>query len=216
MSKKLVIVIIFLVVGVLGLGFVFGNDLISWIKPRENFNHQVGEKTSKSAEKISFDLTEWKDPAGFSFEYPKEVKINNHPEDETNYAFLELTAAGKEGKIIILCRDSQYATLADWFKKDETVKLGNALDTKVASVSAKRVALGVNREISGLMDADGVFYTIERQDPDDSYWREAYKVVLNSFKFIPLAGETASDFSNWMGNFDTESVDAVEPVETVE
>lgn len=217
MNKKILIVAGGLLLIVLAAGFVFGNDLIALIKPEKK---SVSLKTTKpenpSEEAVNLDLVTWKDEAGFSFQYPKGTEINTHPEDQVNYANLELTYPDKKGKIIILCRDSLYQNLDDWLKKDETVKLGSSLNTKIASQSAKRIALGENREMSGFIDGDSVLYTIDKQSAGEVFWDQAYTAIVMSFKLTPLAGESEKDFNSWLGGFDTESVDAVEPVEVIE
>jgi len=215
MNKKLIIIGSFLLVAVLVLSFLFGNDLISIFGPKKPLNPKEEEKPAAQKEEFQFEWQEWKDPAGFSFEYPKEVTINNHPEDKVNYSNLELTSPSRKGKIVIICQDNQYSNLNDWLKKDPLVKEGSGLDTKVASVSAKRVALG-EKEVVGLIDADGVIYTIDKQDEGERYWKLVYNNILDSFKFTPLAGESEQDFSNWLGGFDTESVDNVEPIEVIQ
>ena len=53
---------------------------------------------SSSAIKLDF----WEDAAGFSFSYPEDISIDPHEEDEENYAHLELTLPGYEGRIVIL------------------------------------------------------------------------------------------------------------------
>lgn len=216
MNKKILIVAGGLLLIVLAAGFVFGNDLIALIKPEKKSTTSKTTKQESAKEAVQLDLVEWKDEAGFSFQYPKGVEVNTHPEDQVNYANLELTMPDKKGKIIILCRDSTYANIDDWLKKDEVVKLGSALDTKIASQSAKRIALGENREMTGFIDGDSVLYTIDKQDNGETFWRDAYAAILHSFKLTPLAGESEKDFNSWVGGFDTENVDAVEPVETIE
>lgn len=70
--------------------------------------------------------------------------------------------------------------------------------------------------MSGLIDGDAVLYTIDKQSAGETFWNQAYSAIVMSFKLTPLAGESEKDFNNWLGGFDTESVDAVEPVEVIE
>lgn len=214
MNKKIIIILAGALVILGGLGFTFKDKLFktSQITPL------IGEKEATPKKKFTFEWEKWQDPAGFAFEYPKEVKIDNHMEDETNYAHLELTKEEREGKITIIVNATEYADLNQWATKDESVKNSNFLETEIASISAKRVSLGERREIAAFIDSDQVIYTItlENNGQEKEYWQEIYNQILSSFHLIPLEGESKEDFSNWLGGFETEGVDIVEPVEVIE
>ncbi|GAJ17194.1 unnamed protein product, partial [marine sediment metagenome] len=107
---------------------------------KEETANPLGVQDEK--EEFNFKWKLWEDPAGFSFEYPDEIEIDIHAEDESNYSFLTLTAKERKGKLDIICNDSQYADIDEWLKEDSLVKQGSGLETKVASVSGQRVALG--------------------------------------------------------------------------
>ena len=177
---------------------------------------RASDKNTEEEKKTKFNWTVWEDPAGFSFEYPKETTINNHPEDKENYAWLELTKEGSKGKIAIFCKDSQHNNIDQWAKKDKEVSAGNSLNTTIASASAKKVALGEGKEIAAFIDPDAVIYTIKLIPENETYWQEIYRRILSSFKLIPLEGETQETFSNWMEGFNTSGADVVEPVEVIE
>ena len=175
---------------------------------------QTGNTTQTP--QFTFTWTEWKDPAGFAFSYPEDVKIDNHPDDETLYAFLTLTAPDKKGKIDITVADSLYADIKEWLAKDELVKSGRALETKIASVSGEKVALDKGHVVVSFIDADQVIYVIDAQTEGETYWQLVLTKIVDTFRLTPLEGESQADFNSWLGGFDTESVDAVEPVEVVE
>ena len=214
-KKKLILILLTLLVLIgAGLAFIF-KDNLSELWQKNKVINPIGDKQTNKPE-IKFDLTDWQDLAGFSFQYPKEVSINDYPEEETHYSHLELTNKEIKGKIIIICDDSQYADLDDWLSKDELVSSGAGLDTQVASVSAKKVALKNGREITGLIDWDEVIYIIDLQSEGKDYWRQVYNQILASFKLIPLKGESQADFNNWFEGFDTSQADVVESVEIIE
>lgn len=211
MSKKLIIILILLIIVIGGGGFVFKDKLFSLVNPTKELTRPLDEK-----EEIKFEWVEWQDPAGFSFEYPKELTINNHPEDEINYAHLELLENDRKGGIVILCNDSEYSDIDDWVENNELVKEGSSLETKVASLGARKVALGKGREIVGFIDWDEVIYTIDLQSEEEDYWQPIFNHILDSFKLIPLEGESEEEFVNWLEGFDTSEADVVEPVEIIE
>lgn len=213
MNKKLVVAIgvgcVLLVAA--GLLYVF----------REKLMPGLGEKTlptgsQESTPKYSFTWQLWEDPAGFSFEYPKELKLNPHPEDETSYAHLELTSPDQPGTVTITVNDAEYPDIESWMSEDELVKGGSGLDTKVASMAAKKVALGKDREITAFIDWDQVVYVVDATGENRDYWKPIYNHVLDSFKLTPLEGESAEEFDDWLGGFETTGVDIVEAVEVIE
>lgn len=209
MSKKTIVTIVLLLILPLAAVFFYFN----FIKPKKALS-PVGEG-KKVKKEFNFDYTEWQDPAGFAFEYPEGIKIDDHPEDEVNYAYLELTSDAKLGKIKILCNDSQYSDIETWSQEDSFVRDSSSLDTEVASISAKKVALGSDRELVAFIDWDEVIYTIEIESKE-SYWQEIYNHILSSFKLVPLEGESEEEFVNWFEGFDTSQADIVEPVEIIE
>lgn len=224
-SKKKKIVIILVVLGILGilggLGWYF-RDRIFPGKGKKTVN-PLGVQDQK--EEFNFKWKLWEDPAGFSFEYPDEIEIDIHVEDEANYSFLTLSSKERKGKLDIICNDSQYADIDEWLSEDSLVKQGSGLETQVASVSGQRVALGNGREITAFIDWDKVIYTIDKTPFDSAqdkpeeevdYWDQIYTHILSSFKLIPLEGETEAQFSEWLGGFDTSGMDVVESVEIIE
>jgi hypothetical protein len=212
MNKKLVVG---LVLGVLLIGavllYVFREKLIPG---SDKITSPAGSQTS--APKESFNWQLWEDPAGFSFEYPKEFKLDPHPEDETSYAHLEITSPNQPGNITITVNDADYPDIESWMSEDELVKDGSGLDTKVASMAAKKVALGKNREITAFIDWDQVVYLVDATGENRDYWKPIYNHILDSFKLTPLEGESAEEFDDWLGGFDTSGVDVVEAVEVIE
>ena len=210
MKKKIIIGLVIFLVGLTGFGIIFKNQLFpKSFPPQEN-------SAKKPAEKFNFEWTEWQDPAGFAFEYPKTVELDSHPADETNYAFLELTAKDKAGKITITVNDSQYTDVDEWLENDELAKTGSSLETEIASTSARKVALEKGREVAAFIDWDQVIYLVDCQAEDQDFWQSVYQHILSSFKLIPLEDESEEDFSNWLKGFDTSGADVVEPLEIIE
>ena len=215
-NKKLAIG--FAVVLLVGLGVIFKDPIYRRLKSAITKKGDGGkfESLTKPKSIFKFDWKKWEDEAGFAFEYPEAVSVDVHPEDEINYANLELTKEGKPGKIVILCKDSTYSDIDDWLENDELVKGANALDTQVASISGKKAALANGREITGFIDWDEVIYTIELDSQDEDYWKQVYTHILDTFELIPLEGESQEEFSQWLDGFDTSKADIVEPVEVIE
>lgn len=206
-STKILLSIILLIFLLLVFSFLRGSGDEESVSP-------LPEKPMVKEEE--FVLTSWEDPAGFSFDYPEILEIDIHEEDEVNYAHLELTREGSEGRILIIANDSDYATLGEWLEEDKEVKGDSSLDTEVAGVKAKRVASGEGKEITALIDLDQVIYQIIKEPEGEDSWQQIYRIILDSFELIPLEGESEAEFQNWMEGFETSAVDIVEPVEIIE
>lgn len=71
----------------------------------------------------------WDDPAGFRFSYPENLTLNSHPEDNQNYANLEI------GPVRVLMSDNKYKSLSDWAKPNTAIQtvLGDKEALKIKS-----------------------------------------------------------------------------------
>jgi hypothetical protein len=214
--KSLILSIIGISVFVLGAGFFVFKDKLPFLAKKSLMVNPASQTKNQKKEKIKFNLVEWEDLAGFAFLYPEELEINNFPDEKIYYAHLELTNPEKPGKITILCNDSEYVDIDTWAKEDKLASQGLSLDTEAASMSAKKIALSNGKELIGFIDWDQVIYTIEADSKNDVYWNEVVSEILNSFKLIPLEGETQEEFSNWLEGFDTSAADIIEPVEIIQ
>jgi len=215
-KNKTWLLIVAVVLGILiGLGIFFQKKILELIKPGQKTTVPLGEQKEK--EDFKFDWALWEDASGFAFEYPRDLKVDTHPDDETNYSFLAITSSERQGKIDIYCNDTKYKTVEEWLTKESLVKQGSFLDTKVASVSGKRVAIGNGRELTAFIDWDEVIYVIDKQSEEEvEFWQQVYSRIVSSFKLIPLENESEADFSEWLGGFETSGMDVVEAVEVIE
>ncbi|MBU0618737.1 hypothetical protein KKD62_00715 [Patescibacteria group bacterium] len=194
-----------------GIGYlVFKPEKNQLIKP-------IGQQEKTAPKKFTFELIDWEDPAGFAFSYPQQLKLDPHEEDKINYSHLELSSDQYPGRIIIMVNDAKYPTIEDWLANEPTVQNGNALDTQVAEVTAKRIALPEGQEITAFIDLDQVIYLIQKEAADEiEFWGAVYKAILDSFKLTPLEGESEAEFTDWLQGFDTSQADVVESVEIIE
>ncbi len=149
-------------------------------------NPLTNQKTESEAK-----LLVWEDPAGFKFSYPEEIKINNHPEDEENYAHLELTVASHPGLILIWMKDNNYKNIQDWVKKEASASSAQVFDSDLGGHPAQKVALS-NPQKMVTATLDGNAIVLVEVYPQDSWWNQTYNQILESFEFIPLQGEITS------------------------
>ena len=184
-----VIVAVFLLSVSFSLSVYFGYLDLAWLGFDRKIQSPAGWAEPEKEERI--EAEEWEDPAGFAFSYNKLMEINDNPEDEINYANLQLQMADRAGEITIIVNDTDYADINDWLENDETLAGGSVLDTKIAGLEAKKISLPGNQKVvSGFIDADKVLYLISLDlGKNSSFWQRNYDLVLSSFEMIPLEGE---------------------------
>jgi len=180
MKKKVLIIIGVLVLIAIGVFvFLYQKTSSKMVNPLTQTEQNQGGK-----------LLVWEDPAGFKFSYPEEIKIDNHPEDEENYAHLELTLVSHPGSILIWMKDTTYKEIGDWVKKEALVG-AQVFDSELGGNPAKKIAFN-NPQKLGTATLDGNAIVLIEVYPQDSWWNETYNQILKSFEFIPLQGEEIS------------------------
>ncbi|KKU86267.1 MAG: hypothetical protein UY16_C0059G0002 [Candidatus Gottesmanbacteria bacterium GW2011_GWA2_47_9] len=160
------------------------------------------------------EMLTWKDPAGFSFQYPKDVSVNPHKEDEENYAHVELTQKDHPGKLVVWVKDTTAFDASAWVKTEKRFKAANVMDTTLGGQPGKKVLLTDPESllVSGTV-FDELLFMIETTPTDAAYWGATHETVTNSFVFTPLAGEeqaagagAADDASSYEEAVDEEEV----------
>ena len=146
------------------------------------------------------NLKTWEDPAGFQFSYPEGITIDNHEEDEENYAHLELTEKNHPGKILIWMKDKVEKNLEVWAAN----QTGNpqVFDSELAGQPAKKLAFSLPQKLVTAAFDQEVIILVE-VFPEDEWWQETYQQVIDSFELIPLAGEDKSKVNApgaWQGS----------------
>ncbi len=146
------------------------------------------------------ELATWSDPAGFTFQYPKDVDINSHDEDKVNYAHVELTHKNHPGSVIVWMKDLPAGQaglpvpdLAGWIKKETRFVGASVLDTTLSGQPAKKVLVSdpAKMIIVGAIDVD-VLVTVEGLLTDDTYWSFVHKGTVDSFVFSQSGANTDS------------------------
>ncbi len=123
----------------------------------------------------------YQDESGFSFGYPKGIKVTDvTPDDEIYYSKLDLTK-GKDVLTISLM-DTKAKSIDEWVK-NETSYENSALvgATSLAGISAKQY-VNQGKMLTLAIDS-GVLYFIESLK-DSGYWEDVQNIVVSSFKLI--------------------------------
>lgn len=154
--------------------------------------------TQEAPEVEMTQLVTWEDPAGFSFSYPENIKIDPHEGDTENYSHLELTNPDYSGNILIWVKDTNYLTIEDWVE-EEVGEGAQVFDTELGGEPAKKVAFTEpGKLITATIDVDALVL-VEMVPDEEGYWQEIYNQILSSFTFIPLGGEEAIAPGPWEG-----------------
>lgn len=180
-SKKVIIILVALAILILGGvgGYLFVSLRNKNLQPKNSGN------TSLIKEVISGNAS-YEDESGFSFSYPKAIKISDvTPDDEIFYSKLNLTKGND--KLVISVYDAK--SLPDYSQ----AKLVGA--TTLGGLSAKQYSL--DQKLITVAPDSGIIYLIEGLK-DDDYWEEVQNVVVSSFTFgkKETSKTTTSDDSN--------------------
>ena len=188
MKKPLVAILVGLVVGGIGFG-----GYLAWLGSQPK-----SAAPQQAAAPAASQLLTWRDPNGFSFQYPDGLAVNKHDEDQQNYANIEFTDPNHPGNVIVWGKDTTAADVAAWAKTEKRFKDASILDTTFANFSGKKVLLTDPKQIIvGTLD-DDIVWTIEGLLTDSDFWTNVHSTIADSFKFIPI-GSVDEDEEETLG-----------------
>lgn len=135
-----------------------------------------------SEKQPSKSLKAYFDNAGFSFQYPNDVQVDNiEIKDNITYSNLELTSNQTKGKVLIKVVDTQLKSVDDWFAK-EGLK-GDIKEIKIGEISGGQ--LQMSDKVSAVAINQDILFTIEVDTQNQKYWQSVYDTILSSFNFVP-------------------------------
>lgn len=153
------------------------------------------------------EMTTWDDPAGFSFQYPKDLSVNKHEEDPDNYAHVELTSKDHQGSIIVWASDlpKGVTTLDSWVKK--LYSTGTSIDTILGGEPAKKILVSSPsaKLIVGTV-SEGLLFYVDGTLTDKAYWQSVEDGIVTTFALTP-------DTSAGSGQSSGDAVDEEEVVQ---
>ena len=133
-------------------------------------------------------LTTWDDPAGFSFQYPKDVSVNTHEDDNVNYAHVELTNSSHPGSVIVWASDlpTGVTDTASWVTQNPAFAGAMVIDTTLGGQAAKKilVASPSAKLIEGTV-TDSLLFYVDGTLSDKPYWQSVEDTITKSFAFTP-------------------------------
>lgn len=192
------IIITVVVLAVVGGGFLYFNQKKSAVIT-------PGESVAPTPTPV-VELTTWNDPAGFSFQYPKDLTVDKNEEDNDNYAHVELTSKDHPGSIIVWASDLTVKDLNDWVKK--FYPSSTSIDSTLGGEPAKKILVSTPsaKLIVGTI-SEGLLFYVDGTLTDKPYWQTVEDGIVKTFAFTPDTSSAAS------GQAAAESVDEEEVVQ---
>lgn len=187
MSRKTLLLVLFLALIVGGFTFFLV------IRPR--LSSPKKEPEVKSETPVA--LTEWVDPAGFKFSYPKDLALDPHREDQENYAHLELVSTensglpvGEAGRLIIWVQDTEDSDLEKWVaNQPQDIQV---FETELGGLPAKKMAFSVPQKlVIAAIDVDALVLIEMYPESAVAYWQKVYDQIIASFEFVAIEGDKA-------------------------
>ncbi|MBI3980655.1 hypothetical protein HY345_01525 [Candidatus Microgenomates bacterium] len=170
------------------LFFVFKDSLLP---KKENINS--GEvKVSGTPKQLGLPeikSTTYEDPLGFSFSYPEKFLLDKHPEDQTNYANLELRGGAGENFRIFLS-DPVSTDLEQIIKQDNELSDGSVLDSTVSDLEVKKVLVSKTNRTVMLGIWDGMLLRIEYTPSNGKEFSQVVGKIIDSLKIPETANYT--------------------------
>lgn len=132
---------------------------------------------------------EYSDASGFSFKYPKSLRIEDiTPSDDSYYSKVALTKSG--GKLTVVVKDENVKSVDEFLLSDDYYKsavLAGA--TTLAGISAKEYSL--DGKLMTIALKDGILYLVEG-NKDAGFWEDTQTVVVSTFAFGQKSSGSAS------------------------
>lgn len=185
MNKKILIILIVIVVVFSASGLFFGR----FLKSGQN---KLSE-TTVILTPAPVELASWEDPSQFTFNYPKNLNLNSHPEDNENYAHIELTSSVFPGSIVLWTKDTKYNSIDDYITGNKII---NQIASTLGSFPAFKILDAADSNKYTLVTIkDGYLYQIDvdtkGENPPAGGWTEIFNAVADSYKFTESSTQQA-------------------------
>ena len=181
MNGKQMLGVIFIAVLIGGGGSLLLSKYLNTTKEKTLIKNTAKVPVATPTIKINY-LT-WNDEAGFTFQYPEGVKIDNHPDDEVNYANLTLTSSDGSGNINILMTDDKYKSLDKWINSDSLLKSGTIIDTKLGDKDGNKILTTNGVTTIGVIDS-GVLVLLKNESGGSSLLETTWGKIIDSWQFV--------------------------------
>lgn len=134
----------------------------------------------------------YENSAGFTFEHPADVSIEELELTESSYADISLISTRAQGSISIRITDSELDSIDEWVaSKGLRPEDPPANDIKLGDVAGKEVVAGNTIE-AAILDEGALFLIHVNSDEQMAYWTDVYHMLVDSFAFITPEATSAS------------------------
>lgn len=179
-------------IGIIALTIISGG---AWFLMRSNSDSNLIEKeiSIKQAEPLKTQSEIHEDFAGFLFEYPGELKVQEiEMDDDSIYSSLEVVSA-EGSKVTLRVADTKLKNLEDWQASFEEKNVVISIkDAFFSDIGAKTVVFGAPKEIKTIAVEEGVIYELTGP-ADGGYFEKVHDEILNSFEFKAEVFEEVTD-----------------------
>jgi hypothetical protein len=177
MSKAQKIIMALIALGIIGGGAFF------ILKPGIKDNFDEKQISIQQAEVERLESMIYQDTAGFSFEYPGELAVQEiELDDNTVYSSLEIRSP-EGGKVSLRITDTKLKDQDEWQTKFEEKNVVISIkDAFLADLEARTVIYGAPKEMRTVAIENGVIYEIFSL-ADGGYFERIQEEIVNSFEF---------------------------------
>lgn len=166
---------------------------------------EAPQVTSVSAP-AAVEMATWTDPAGFTFQYPKELTVDKHDEDTENYAHVELTHKDHPGNLIVWVKDTKAADVNAWVKTEKLFAGATVSEATLGGKPAKNVSRESPKKMMTGTISDELLFVIETAPTDAAYWTGVHDSIVKSFAFVPLDQTSANPDTSATNDWTEEEV----------
>lgn len=134
----------------------------------------------------------YEDWAGFKFDYPESLKIEEvEIDDKTVYSSLELTATNGE-KLNLRVADTEFKNIGEWQKEFEKKYLVTLVkDVLWEEMAARQLVYGAPKRLMTMTINNGVIYSLDSLKDEYEFWEKTQNLIVNSFMFTQTAENQA-------------------------
>jgi hypothetical protein len=188
----------FIIIGIVVFMLLSGAVGVFFFKTQNKQSQKVNAAPSPTPAEEKRTL--WDDPAGFSFTYDPSLVVDSHPEDQENYAHVELSKLGQEGTITVWASDTTAQTLPVWISGQKRFQKTSTMDTTLGGQPAIKIN---GAQTSGIMTIgalyDGLVFYIDKNGSGSAFLSDEFDKIADSFVFKPTE-ETQNDQQTIGGN----------------
>lgn len=158
-------------------------------------NHKAKPEAEINIKEVVLPLAKtltYEDWAGFKFDYPESLKIEEvEIDDKTVYSSLELTATNGE-KLNLRVADTEFKNIGEWQKEFEKKYLVTLVkDVLWEEMAARQLVYGAPKRLMTMTINNGVIYSLDSLKDEYEFWEKTQNLIVNSFMFTQTAENQA-------------------------